>query len=268
MESDKRPLSRKDRKKGFWARFGGNIRESLTFRKVGLRKLSFNGSLFKKMAFPTQLSLVLVFCLGLFCVGIYLGLRSAQKTVLTETKVLEASPTASVETSKEPRPTGGTETITPSSISSREAEESPKPAPEKTSDASAEPAAPSLRDLKWPCQGEILKTPGWYYSDEMAEWRYFPGVYIGVASETPVKAALPGVVKCIDSDAVLGQILVVGHGGELETRYGGILTDLTPGVSISPDQVIGKAKGSSVFFQVVREGEGVDPLEFLKKPGQ
>jgi murein DD-endopeptidase MepM/ murein hydrolase activator NlpD len=138
--------------------------------------------------------------------------------------------------------------------------------------AAPEPTAPPptaeelLAGLKWPVPGRIAREPAWLYSEPLKEWIYLPGVDIAVEPDSPVRAAIRGAVKSVQSDAVLGTVLVLRHEGGLETTYGRIAsTTKAPGDNVAQGEVIGTSGPDDVYFKITRDGEPLNPQDYLAK---
>lgn len=111
---------------------------------------------------------------------------------------------------------------------------------------------------------------GWRLHPVLADWRHHPGVDLAAPMETPVQAVLDGLVKDIYQDQFLGQVLVLGHGPDYETRYGHCQEVLVEvGRRVSQGEVIatvGKAgydDTSHLHFELRHNGQALDPGEYL-----
>lgn len=114
-----------------------------------------------------------------------------------------------------------------------------------------------------PVSGQIIKRPGWFYSEEMGDWRYYPGVAISATPGAEVKAAGTGVIKRIYRDEDLGLVIVIGHGDRYESRYAGVsASGLVTGQQVSKGETIGRTKGDILHFELLDKGEAVDPAAF------
>jgi murein DD-endopeptidase MepM/ murein hydrolase activator NlpD len=120
------------------------------------------------------------------------------------------------------------------------------------------------QEMIWPVNGTIIRTPGWYYSAPHNEWRYYGGITISVSAGDQIRAALDGQVRSISNDPDFGQVVTVSHDVQSETIYSGLDQILFPvGAQVKKGDVLGKAISGEVYFQVVSQGEAVDPQEII-----
>lgn len=101
-----------------------------------------------------------------------------------------------------------------------------------------------------------------------------PGLDIAVATDSYIRAAGGGTVIDVGDDAVYGRFVVIDHGGGYATLYGHASMNLVRlGQSVRERQVIalsgstGRSTGPHLHFEVLVEGEPVDPLTFVEQPG-
>jgi len=101
-----------------------------------------------------------------------------------------------------------------------------------------------------------------------------PGLDIAVASGTYIRAAGGGSVVDVGDDAVYGRFVVIDHGDGYATLYGHASdTFVTLGQSVRERQVIalsgstGRSTGPHLHFEVLLEGDPVDPLTVVEQPG-
>lgn len=117
----------------------------------------------------------------------------------------------------------------------------------------------ALDGIIMPASGQIIKRPGWFYSEQLGDWRYYPGVAISTTPGVEVKAAGAGVIKQIYRDDALGSVIVIGHGDRYESRYAGVsASGLVPGQRISKGQTIGITEADVLHFELLHDGEAVD----------
>lgn len=100
-----------------------------------------------------------------------------------------------------------------------------------------------------------------------------PGLDIAVASDSYIRAAGGGRVVDVGEDAVYGRFVVIDHGEGHATLYGHASTNLVQlGQTVRERQVIalsgstGRSTGPHLHFEVLVEGEPVDPLTFVQQP--
>ncbi|NVI07251.1 peptidoglycan DD-metalloendopeptidase family protein [Paraburkholderia youngii] len=130
----------------------------------------------------------------------------------------------------------------------------------------AAPAAgPQQGVLQWPLRGPILRAfaPGKYN-----------GIVIGGQPGDPVKAAATGrVVYAGTGIEAYGPLIIIKHNESLITAYGQNSQLLVKeGDAVAQGQTIGEvgvdSRGAaSIQFEVRQNGQPVDPLQWLPKPG-
>lgn len=112
------------------------------------------------------------------------------------------------------------------------------------------------------------------YSKTLNEWRAHTGVGISSDRGTPVKAVADGVVSSIKNDPRLGITIIIEHSNDLKTVYANLASDdmVTPNQKVKQGEVIGSVGDTAVFksadpshlhFEVLKENQPVDPVEYL-----
>lgn len=100
------------------------------------------------------------------------------------------------------------------------------------------------------------------------------GLDIAVASDSYIRAAGGGVVTDVGEDAVYGRFVVIDHGEGFTTLYGhASATFVYLGQFVRDRQVIalsgstGRSTAPHLHFEVLQDGEPIDPLSFVRQPG-
>ncbi|NML30237.1 peptidoglycan DD-metalloendopeptidase family protein [Paraburkholderia antibiotica] len=119
--------------------------------------------------------------------------------------------------------------------------------------------------LQWPLRGPILRT----FSPGSSN-----GIVIGARPGDPVKAAATGrVVYAGSGIEAYGPLIIIKHNDSLITAYGQNSQLLVKeGDAVAQGQTIGEvgvdSRGvASIQFEVRQNGQPVDPLQWLPKPG-
>jgi murein DD-endopeptidase MepM/ murein hydrolase activator NlpD len=123
--------------------------------------------------------------------------------------------------------------------------------------------------LIWPVNGPITSP-----FCESRPWEAcHPGIDIGVASGTPVRAAASGRVALIESAGAsggYGNFLCIQHSGALSTCYAHLMSfRVSMGQSVSQGQVVaisdctGRCFGPHLHFEVRINGQVVNPMNYL-----
>ena len=114
------------------------------------------------------------------------------------------------------------------------------------------------------------------YSETMGDWRTHDGVDIAADAGTPVCAASSGTVLDVRDDDFMGTTVVITHDDGYDTLYANLQAEPTVVVGdyVTAGQVIGSvgktalsesAQPTHLHFGVMKDGEFVDPAEYLKK---
>ncbi len=128
------------------------------------------------------------------------------------------------------------------------------------------PTRPSV----WPLTERGFVTQGLHAGTQ----RDHPGLDIAVASDSYIRASGGGTVVDVGEDAVYGRFVVIDHGDGYATLYGHASTTLVSlRQSVRERQVIalsgstGRSTAPHLHFEILVEGEAVDPLSFVEQPG-
>ena len=130
--------------------------------------------------------------------------------------------------------------------------------------------------MSWPVRGEVImdysmdKT---IYYPTLQEYKCNPSILIQSEEGTDVAAAFSGTVADVYHDAQLGTVVEMSLGNGYEAYYGQLETvDGAVGDTVRQGQIIGTVstptrfysiEGSHLNFRVTRDGEPVDPLDYL-----
>ncbi len=138
-------------------------------------------------------------------------------------------------------------------------------------------AAEAPLQIVTPLEGEVVTAFSMdqlVYNPTLQDWRTHDGVDISAAEGTTVLAACAGTVLAVEDNAMMGTTVVLEHDGGYQTTYANLQTQ--PGVgageAVSAGQIIGAvgstaaaeaAQGPHLHFSVTKDGESVDPNDFL-----
>ena len=130
--------------------------------------------------------------------------------------------------------------------------------------------------MSWPVRGEVImdysmdKT---IYYPTLQEYKCNPSILIQSEEGTDVAAAFSGTVADVYHDAQLGTVVEMSLGNGYEAYYGQLENvDVAVGDTVQQGQIIGTVstptrfysiEGSHLNFRVTRDGEPVDPLDYL-----
>lgn len=112
------------------------------------------------------------------------------------------------------------------------------------------------------------------YNEIMADWRTHDGVDFNGEYGDGVKAIADGIIKDIREDSLMGDTVVVDHGGGIVATYYGVtaVETVKKGVIVSQNQKIGvistipaesDAEYPHLHLEIRADGELCDPLEIM-----
>lgn len=165
------------------------------------------------------------------------------------------------------------ETILPTPV---EAEALPEPLPE-LDDTPVVAEAPILTVS--PLEGEVVtvfSVDELVYNATLEDWRIHDGMDIAAREGAAVMAACAGTVASVTDDALMGTTVVIDHDGGYQTTYANLQAapSVAAGDHVSAGEVIGTvgttaaaeaASGPHLHFSVSKDGDTVDPSEFLDR---
>ena len=100
-----------------------------------------------------------------------------------------------------------------------------------------------------------------------------PGLDIAVPTDSYVRASGPGTVVDVGDDPVYGRFVVIDHGEGYSTLYGHASLHLVErGQQVRRNEVIalsgstGRSTAPHLHFEILLNGEAVDPLTFVTQP--
>lgn len=185
-----------------------------------------------------------------------------------EEAVVTAPETEVEVTAEEP----AVETISPEPI------ETPAVMPEaEIDDTPVMAEAPRL--IVNPLEGEVVAAfsmDALVYNPTLEDWRTHNGVDIAASAGDSVLAASSGTVLSVEDDPLMGTTVVIEHAGGYQTTYANLQseTSVEAGDTVSAGQIIGAvgdtaaaeaAQGPHLHFSVTKDGEPMDPQEYLNQ---
>lgn len=134
------------------------------------------------------------------------------------------------------------------------------------------PANPAA--FRWPVQPVVLTSPwGTRVHPLHGEVRFHAGVDLLAELSQPVRAAASGTIVFAGWNGAHGKQVEVQHDGHLSTRYSHLQTLLIPpGTQVKQGDIIGLAgetglvTGPHLHFELVKDGDSVDPEELMPAP--
>lgn len=140
-----------------------------------------------------------------------------------------------------------------------------------------EPTMPEKMQTVCPVQGQtvaVFSMEALTYNPTTRDWRTHNGMDITAEAGSAVCAAADGTVYAVYDDETMGTTVVIRHADGYATEYASLSQEVAvePGQQVRVGQTIGtvgstalleSALGDHVHFSVTRDGEAVDPLDFL-----
>jgi murein DD-endopeptidase MepM/ murein hydrolase activator NlpD len=130
-----------------------------------------------------------------------------------------------------------------------------------------------LAALTSPASGKVLRGFGFYYSAVFQDYRYHPGLDIGLAAGDTVRAALGGLVTGVETSPSLGLRVVISHGNGVTTVYGHLgLVLVSVGQEVSTGQAVGRAGqpgsieadlGVHLHYEIRTGDQPIDPTPYV-----
>jgi murein DD-endopeptidase MepM/ murein hydrolase activator NlpD len=152
----------------------------------------------------------------------------------------------------------------------------PAPAATAAAPAAVPAAAAAPLRLQPPVAGSVVLPYGWAYFADLGEWQFHGAVSLTAPAGTAVGAAAPGTVTAVRDDPLWGWMVVVDHGGGVQTTYGSLgSVAVQPGQRLAAGAAVGTvgdsapaeaALGDHLDFAVIRDGHAVDPTPLLPGP--
>lgn len=146
----------------------------------------------------------------------------------------------------------------------------------RTGASTTVPPAAGLRSagrrlrLLWPTRGIITSPFGWRIHPIFGTREFHTGIDIAGPMGTPVAAAYPGTVQFVGWKGGYGRLVIVYHGGGLETAYSHLsAASVQPGARVEQGQQIGRigstgwSTGPHLLFEVFENGVPRDPAGYL-----
>lgn len=140
---------------------------------------------------------------------------------------------------------------------------------------------PSSGVYTWPVKGEILRdfsVETLTHDPTLGDWRTHGGLDIAAALGTKVIAMSTGTVDRVYEDGLMGTTVVIDHGNGFKSTYCNLeeVVDVEPGDTVETGDIIGKVGQTAIgesglvshlHLEVSKNGESVDPMDYLPKLG-
>ena len=130
----------------------------------------------------------------------------------------------------------------------------------------------NVRPSLWPVFGRLISSYGRRTDPFSGEGGFHSGADISALQGTPVKVAADGVVSYGDWSGNYGRLIVVDHGGGLQTYYAHLSRiDVIPGQEVRRGQILGatgasgRATSPHLHYEVRQSGTPINPYVFLAR---
>ena len=125
----------------------------------------------------------------------------------------------------------------------------------------------------WPAHGWLTGTFGGRSDPFSGEPAFHQGLDISTEKGQPVFATADGTVETASYTGDYGNLIVIKHGFGLVTRYGHLSRyNVKPGSQVKRGDVIGfvgatgRATGAHVHYEILANGQLINPLQLLTQP--
>ncbi len=131
--------------------------------------------------------------------------------------------------------------------------------------------------LLWPAEGAIIKNYSvekLVYFETLEQFKCNPAVMIGLEAGSDVLCGAKGVVTAITETEELGNSILVDIGDGYQLRYaqladlhvqvGDVVEEGTVLAQVAEPTIYYTKEGSNLYFQVLQDGESVNPLLLLR----
>lgn len=126
----------------------------------------------------------------------------------------------------------------------------------------------------WPVAGRVSSPFGGRLNPFSREGQYHPGVDLQAAYGTPVRVTADGVVRMAEWNGGYGKLIVVDHGGSLQTYYAHLSRfAVVSGEEVRRGEVIGYSGATGyvtaphLHYEVRIGGNPVNPYRYLQSAG-
>ena len=122
----------------------------------------------------------------------------------------------------------------------------------------------------WPVNGVVRSSFGQRSDPFNGEGAFHAGIDLSASVGTPVKVTADGVVEVVTTVGRYGRLVVVDHGGGLQTYYGHLSQFLViPGQEVRRGEVValsgstGRVTGPHLHYEIRIHGTPVNPYHYL-----
>lgn len=130
--------------------------------------------------------------------------------------------------------------------------------------------AEAPHSLPWPAQGRVISPFGRQYVSELHTWVIHQGIRMATDAGAEIHAVQSGKVIFAGPFRSYGKVIIVDHGQEFYTIYGGLGQMLkAPGDRVDTSDTLGTAdlgaSGGTLYFEIRHSVNALDPLVWLRR---
>lgn len=151
---------------------------------------------------------------------------------------------------------------------------------EESVETKAEADELSFKDnssLLWPVDGDVILNYSMdksIYFSTLNQYKYHPAIVISASVGSEVQCAADGVVEEISVNEETGTTITMDLGGHYEAVYGQLKeVSVEEGDTVAAGELLGYVseptkyytlEGSNLYFQLLKKGEPVNPLDYIE----
>jgi septal ring factor EnvC (AmiA/AmiB activator) len=130
--------------------------------------------------------------------------------------------------------------------------------------------AEAPHSLPWPAQGRVISSFGRQYVSELHTWVIHQGIRLATDAGAEIHPVQAGKVIFAGPFRSYGKVIIVDHGRDFYTIYGGLGRMLkAPGDRVDTSDALGTAElsgsGGTLYFEIRQSVDALDPLVWLRK---
>ncbi|MFP3156135.1 M23 family metallopeptidase [Lachnospiraceae bacterium ZAX-1] len=131
-------------------------------------------------------------------------------------------------------------------------------------------------DLNWPLQGNVILNYSMdqtIYFATLDQYKYNPAIIIAGEVNTKIMSVAKGQINSIETNEVTGRTVTIDLGDGYNAVYGQLKEiPFNVGDYIDSGEIIGyvseptkyfSVEGANIYFQLLKDGEPVNPMEYL-----
>ncbi len=135
----------------------------------------------------------------------------------------------------------------------------------------------AVEDLTWPLQGNVIMNYSMdqtIYFATLDQYKYNPAVIIQAEVNSPINAVAEGIVTAVETNEETGATITVDMGDGYSARYGQLKEiPKNQGDYVENGEILGyiseptkyySVEGANLYFQLLKDGAPVNPMEYFE----